>query len=339
MNVDELRRALTELAGEPPAATPAFERLSRRVRRSRRRRLAVGVTVVAVLVLASVVGVRSLGSDGQVPRVATVAPTTSVTTATPTTVAIPAGVQRALDAWKSFPVDASPRPLIVFEPVNAPDGGFPDNDTKLAWESGQFAVSTALPTSPSTSGGYPLVNGQVAIGRIAGEATPGPTATKPLDVTAVTLGSAQFPTDRGMRQLPAWIVTFAGIANPAQVLAVSQPAVFQPPAPVAGGGAGSATLVGDRTLQIQVFGKAAGDGPCQANYEVHVYESEQAVAVVTHEIPKPPSATTTAPVVCADVGYTQILTTTIARPLGNRVVINGTTRAPLAVTSASGASG
>jgi hypothetical protein len=339
MNVDELRSALTELAGEPPAAAPAFERVSRRVRRSRRRRFVVGVTVVAALVLASVVGARSLGHDDRVPRVATVVPTTSVTTATPTTIAIPAGVQSALDAWKAFPVDASPRPLIVFEPVNAPDGGFPDNDTKLAWESGQFTESIAPPTLPSTGGGYPLVTGQVAIDRIAAEATPGPTATKPLTVTGVTLGSAAFSTDRGMQQLPAWLVTFAGVANPAQVLAVAQSALFTPPPAKAGpGSAGGVTLIDDRTLQVRLIGKAPGNGPCEANYEVHAYESDHAVALVAREIPKP-STTTTAPVICTSAAYSQILTTTIEQPLGNRVAIDGTTRAPLAVTSASGTSG
>jgi hypothetical protein len=81
-----------------------------------------------------------------------------------------------------------------------------------------------------------------------------------------------------------------------------------------------------------------GKAPCEANYEVHAYESDQAVAIVTREIPNL-STTTTAPVVCSSAAYSQTLTTTIDRPLGNRVVINGATRAPLAVTSASGASG
>jgi hypothetical protein len=339
MNVDELHRALTELAGEPPAPAPAFERVSRRVRRSRRRRFVAGVTVAAVVVVASVVGVRSLGSDDRVPRVATVVPTTSATTATPTTVTIPHGVQGALDAWKAFPVDANPRPLILFEAVNAPDGGFPDNDTKLAWESGQFTVGAALPTSPSSSAGYPLISGQAAIDRIAAEATPGPRATKPLTVTGVTLGSAPFSTDRGMQPLPAWRVTFAGVAHPAQVLAIAQSALFTPPPAIAGrGSAGAVTLVDERTLQVRIIGKAPGTGPCEANYEVHAYESDHAVALVAREIPKP-STTTTAPVICSSAAYSQILMTTIDRPLGNRVAIDGTTRAPLAVTSASGASG
>jgi hypothetical protein len=230
----------------------------------------------------------------------------------------------------------------VFEPVNAPEGGFPDNDTKLAWESGQLRVNTTLPPVP-THGGYPLVEAQVAIDRIKAEATPGPTATTPLTVTSATLGTAGFSTDRGTRDLPAWIVTLAGIAKPAQVLAVAPSALFQPP-PISGaqgGGGGAVTLVGDRTLQVRVFGKAAGDGPCEARYEVFAYESHQAVAIVTREIPKasPPTTSSTDPgtfTACADVGYTQTVTTTIEQPLGNRVVVNGATRAPLAVTSASG---
>jgi hypothetical protein len=139
-------------------------------------------------------------------------------------------------------------------------------------------------------------------------------------------------------------VTLAGIAKPAQVMAVGPSALFQPPAPTTGapgGGGGAVTLVGDRTLQVRVFGKAAGDGPCQARYEVHAYESHEAVAIVTREIPKatPPTTSTTDPgslTLCADVGYTQTITTTIEHPLGNRVVVNAATRAPLAVTAASG---
>jgi hypothetical protein len=142
-----------------------------------------------------------------------------------------------------------------------------------------------------------------------------------------------------MQQLPAWIVTLAGVAHPAQVLAVAQSALFTPPPAIAGpGSAGGVTLVDDRTLQVRLIGKAPGNGPCEANYEVHAYESDHAVALVAREIPKP-STTTTAPVICASGGYSQTLTTTIGRPLGNRVAIDGTTRAPLAVTSASGASG
>jgi hypothetical protein len=145
-----------------------------------------------------------------------------------------------------------------------------------------------------------------------------------------------------MQELPAWIVALAGVAHPAQVLAIAQSALFTPPPAIAGpGSAGAVTLADDRTLQVRVIGKAPGDGPCQANYEVHAYESDQAVALVAREIPKPSTTTTTAtaPVVCSSAAYSQILTTTIERPLGNRVAIDGTTRAPLAVTSASGRSG
>jgi hypothetical protein len=344
VNVDELRAALTEVAGDRPDAGGAYDGVVRRVRRARRRRFSAGAAVVAVVVLASFVGIRAIGDDGSLPRVATALPTTTVTEPPPTTaVTIPGGVQSALDAWKGFPVDASPRPLIVFEPVNAPEGGFPDNDTKLAWESGQLRVGTTLPPAPS-DGVYPLVGAQVAVDRIEAEATPGPTATTPLTVTSATLGTAAFSTDRGTHVLPAWIVSFAGIANPAQVLAVGPSALFQPPAPttgVHGGGGGAVTLVGDRTLQVRLVGKAAGDGPCEARYEVRAYESDQAVAIATREIPKASSPTTSTTdsgslTLCADVGSTQTVTTTIERPLGNRVVVNGATRAPLAVTAASG---
>ena len=102
-----------------------------------------------------------------------------------------------------------------------------------------------------------------------------------------------------MQQLPAWIVTLAGVAHPARVLAVAQSALFTPPPAIAGpGSAGGVTLIDDRTLKFGSSGRLGGrsvrgelrgllrtQGPCRRTR-------------LAREIPKP-STTTTAPVICA----------------------------------------
>ena len=59
-------------------------------------------------------------------------------------------------------------------------------------------------------------------------AAKGPPVATRLTVTGAHLGTAVFDTDRGPRQLPAWLFGLAGVHDPAAVLAVAASRIFVP---------------------------------------------------------------------------------------------------------------
>ena len=98
--------------------------------------------------------------------------------------------------------------------------GFPNNDTKLAYEDGTLVAPSVFRQDPmQRQGSHCRVS--TAFDALKTAATSGPPATAPLVVTSVGLGTGVFATDRGRRTLPAWLFSFQGVENPAQVLAVS----------------------------------------------------------------------------------------------------------------------
>jgi hypothetical protein len=237
-------------------------------------------------------------------------------------------VSAALAAWSHFPAHASTRPLVLVDDdtVNAPTLGFPSDDTKLAYEDGTFTAPLSLPAGPQSAAGFPLVSSQSAFNALKAAATPGPPAAAPLLVTSVKLGTGVFATDRGRRTLPAWLFAFQGVGNPAQVLAVSPRRLFAPPrrilvqAPALESSPtiGSATLAPNhRTLRVGFAGAPEGTGPCEAMYSLSVGASRTAVAlevhVVTHD---------RADAGCLLQASFNQLATTLAAPLGPRVVVD-----------------
>jgi len=66
---------------------------------------------------------------------------------------VPADV--ALDMWSDFPVDRTPRPLVVLGGLDivAPLYGFRDSVLKCAYSDGAFEPPSTFPTSPPTSDG------------------------------------------------------------------------------------------------------------------------------------------------------------------------------------------
>ena len=237
-------------------------------------------------------------------------------------------VSAALVAWAHFPIQVSPRLLVLVkdDAVNAPAFGFPNDASAIAYQDGMVTAPSRFPTGPRSAAGFPLVSPQSAFNALKAAATPGPPAAAPLGVTSVTLGSGVFATDRGRRTLPAWLFAFHGIENPAQVLAVSPRRIFAPPrrmlvqAPELENSptVGSATLAPNhRTLTVRFAGAPEGTGPCEATYSLDLGVSRTAVAVVVH-------------VATYDRGDAGFLlpasfnqsTTTLATPLGNRVVVD-----------------
>jgi hypothetical protein len=244
-----------------------------------------------------------------------------------------------LQAWADFPLNATPRPIVlVGSPVLVPSK-FPDGDAKLAFMSGAFDLPGALPSGPVTADGYPVTSATAALGMLRSQSHQAVTnsaaspAAKRLAITAARLSRATFITDRGEQSLPAWLFSVAGIDDPVGVLAVSPTAQWSPPGRSSQtdgtGSVGGATVGSDhRTLTVGFIGAQAGTGACTASYELSLAES--ATAVVVAVIEHSHNASTT---ICDLVGHLRTASAALSTPLGARVVLDAATGLPVAVTS------
>jgi hypothetical protein len=334
VRTEDLRIALDEAAGPSPPAAPAYEGVLLRAMRARRRRRLAGTALALVAGMAVATSWWAVREGDDEERVATAPASPRARTEV---TEVPAAVAMALDAWATFPVSVSPRPVVASYLVNAPASGFPSEDTKNAFESGQFRLATAVPDGPAEAGGIPLIVGEEILRRLRTGGSPGPRSEADLTITSIRLGSASFRTDRGLSDLPAWLITFRGIAGPAQVMAVAEPALFTPPprAEVASLlNEGSVTVEDERKLTVGFTGSAPGGGPCSSEYALDVYPTDRAVALVVRELDAPSGGTApgSEPVFCTSEGHSRQVSATLDHPLGARVVIDGETAAPMVVT-------
>jgi hypothetical protein len=253
--------------------------------------------------------------------------TTFTTPATGSSTGTSLEMGEAVDAWATFPVNASPRPIVLTsDPVSAPDTGFATDDAKEAFASGAFVAPRAYPTGPTESDGLPVASAADAFTTMRNEGTPAsgaPTPPTPLVVTNVRFGTASFGTDRGTRSLPAWMFSFAGVQDPAAVLAVAPSATFHEPADTSTIGARLGT--DGRHVIITFVGAKAGTGPCTADYTVDQFASDTAVAVKVRETRDGGGA-------CTDIGYTRRVEIALDSPLGNRVLVDAKTKAAVPLT-------
>jgi hypothetical protein len=244
-------------------------------------------------------------------------------------------VQQVLRAWSAFPAGASPRPLILAGPrVADPRSGFPTGAAKLAYLEGAFALPATLPSGPAAAAGFPLIASRAAAGVLRSAAAEGPPTAGRLTVTSVRLGTGPFATDRGVRQLPAWLFGFAGVPDPAAVLAVAPSRIFAPPAGPASSASPdmSARLGPDRrTLTIRLFGAASGTGPCTASYSVRQAASPAAVAVVVREHAHGGA------VACSSVAYLRQVKVVLPAPLAGQVLVDAASGAAIPVIVAASA--
>jgi hypothetical protein len=215
--------------------------------------------------------------------------------------------------WKSFPVTAQPRPLVLtVARILDPPTGFVTGDQKLAYGSGQFALATTLPAAPPTSGGYAIVAAKAALEQLRSSSDgSGMGAVSPLRITAITLGRATFGTDRGQRLLPAWRLTLAGVSGAAQVLAVA-PSQLWPPKPLPVDPWDKAAIAADdQSITYSFLGSPSN---CIAHYAGKLAESRTAAVLSVREI-------TARPVSCPAVGVERTVTVHLSEPLGNRVLL------------------
>lgn len=239
-------------------------------------------------------------------------------------------LHQALRKWSGFPVSRRPRPLVLAAPyVNGPRG-FPSGAAKLAFISGAIDPPAALPASPARAAGYPLISAGEAFRALIPAAAQGPAAGIRLKASTVRLGRAGFMTDRGMRQLPAWLFGFRGIQGLAAVLAVAPAGIFSPPRPALRSPLVSTARLGSnrRTLTAEFVGAAAGTGPCTADYRLELAESRTAVVVGILEHDHAGGMS------CAAGGYPRRATAVLLVPLGSRVVVDAVSGTAVAVTEA-----
>ena len=259
--------------------------------------------------------------------------TSDGTGATPSDQAV---LQMALAAWADFPVDASPRPLVLPDGNEQMGGGFSVSNVaqKIAFGVGAINSPPTLPSTPTEADGYQLITAEQAFRELSAGNGQSQTTTR-IETTSVTLGMGSFDDDRGAVQLPAWVFTFGGgVTGSDDVLAVSPASVYPIPAPLTASSELSmfyaATIASDgRTLTVETGG-SPGTGPCDAHYSLEVASSDTAVAagVVVRPNPAPSNQ------VCAVQAEQLQLTTILAAPLGARVVVNVQAQ-PIEVTESS----
>jgi hypothetical protein len=247
----------------------------------------------------------------------------------------PESASALLKAWASFPIHASPRPLVlVGSPVGDPQK-FLDEQAKLDYISGAFDGPASLPAGPSSANGYPVITANAALallrsqlhGNVSGS-TPSQPAVR-LTITEARFGSGTFATDRGDRTLPAWLFTFTRAEGLVSVLAIAPAALWSPPgqaAPTQGGSSINGAIVSsdNRTLTVGLIGAAAGTGPCTSSYTLTLTESSTAVVATVTEISHSSAGT-----VCDLVGHLRKVSAVLDTPLGNRVLLDAVTGQPV----------
>jgi hypothetical protein len=227
------------------------------------------------------------------------------------------------------------------------DGG----NAKMAWGAGLFVVATPLPSEAPPDGtiqwpdgtthAVPVISAQQALADMeAGGVSPCPECT-PLQITGARLTTATFQTSRSPAQAPAWEfslkdtdvkldqVAVAGQFTAPPVPTPNDQATGQQVAqPWVGPPVQSATVdASGMTLTVAFIGAPdGGDKPCGAAYTAEAVESDTAVVVIVYE------HRNTLPAMCSAVGAFRTVQVTLAKPLGNRTLIDLQAQ-PISVTA------
>jgi len=209
---------------------------------------------------------------------------------------------QSLAKWESFPVQANPRPLVLLGQTVNIEQGFADGDGKLAFSEGRIDPDGKVPPD-ATEAFAKLVK---------------PGAGEPrIKVISVVKGTAKFPTDRGPRDLPAWIFELTKTVGPVTVLDVK-------PNYQGSFATTTATLSPDGMTLTIPMGKP--QEPCpgepRVTHEAQWLESPTAVAVglkkITGEVAPGQRGNCAHDMALRLTDYTIRLD----KPLGNRVLID-----------------
>ena len=227
----------------------------------------------------------------------------------------------ALQAWVTFPVNASPRPIVLVDvPVAGPRGFYGSEKAKVAFASGAFDRPTHLPTGPASAGGYQIIGADKAFDLLKSQASGPVEGALRLTISDVRLGTGTFLTDRGSKTMPAWLFSMAEVEGVAAVLAVTPEAQWFPPELASGQSHDIGARIGadNRTMTVNFVGAESDNGPCGMRYTVSLTESHTAIMVIVVSHPNPNDSA----VMCTLVGYPRQASAVLKERLGARVLVD-----------------
>ena len=228
------------------------------------------------------------------------------------------------------------------------DGG----NAKMAWGAGLFVIANPLPSEAppdgriqwqdGMTGAVPVISAQQALSDMKAAGVAPCMDCIPLQIIGARLTTATFQSSRGPAQVPAWEFSLKDTnVKLDQVAVASQVAV--PPVPTPNDQASGQQVAqpwvgppvqsaivdaGGMTLTVTVVGAPdAGDKPCGADYTAEAVESDTAIVVIVYE------HRNTLPAMCSAVGAFRTAQVTLAKPLGNRTLIDLQAQ-PISVTAA-----
>lgn len=243
-------------------------------------------------------------------------------------------------AWKGFPVDRHPRPIVLLSAL--PEmAGFTTTEAKLAASAGMFelvagppeaprTVTAQLPDGPAQFDTLPLESAIKGLRAIRAKGAI-PDGVDPLRITKIELGTAEFSTDRGRISLPAWLFHPVDALGPIALPALPDTAFWpHEPRPSA---TPDAKLAADGTLTVSL---PAAEEPCpgQPAFRTDVDVTESATSVLLR--PRQVQVSTAPGPAQPDCARAAILRfeqhqVRLATPLGARVLIDEQD-SPIAVT-------
>jgi hypothetical protein len=224
-----------------------------------------------------------------------------------------------------------------------PDPSF-GNNGKMALMAGDFVDVVGLPSDTPADGQVRwqdgstqtvgMISAQQALAAVKGEGSgPCPDCVA-LKVTGAKLTTADFQTSHGTATAPAWEFALQGTDTTIQHLAVAHPLTVVPPTSDPNTSMQlisiqSATVAaGGQTLTVTFVGAPKDEGgSCGAAYTAQAVESSTAVVVIVTEHPGFGLS-----MACSAVGAWRTADATLAKPLGNRAVLEISQGMPISVT-------
>lgn len=326
------------------------------------RQLLTWVAVVLLVAACARAGAPSFGPDSSSPvntarATAPASPSASIAYEQAEDARLHQQAEAALARWADAVKHAGGSD--AFQPVGELYGQIGDwemavgDNNKPAVMAGLIEASTDMPGEMPPNGtvewpdgstlSVPLLSAAQALGAMqnVGQANGSCSTCTPVRVTASRLTTGTVQTSRGLAKVPIWAFSLQGSAVQITWVAVARQVVVVPPpwnpsdAPH-GISVDAATVSADgRSLTVQFIGARDGaDQPCGADYTAEAVESDLAVVVVVHGTgytgPRPSS---TYPIACDLVGYGRSAVVQLARPLGDRAVLEVKEGLPVPVTA------
>ncbi|MFE2424928.1 hypothetical protein [Streptomyces hokutonensis] len=225
--------------------------------------------------------------------------------------------------------------------VQLPQGGLRSQDDKRAYQTQNFALRGDLPTtwpkhgrvawSSNKSLTQPLMSANDAYKTLAQASIDGPQLT----VVGAKLGTMTLATTRGPATVPAWLFTLQGYTSPLKRAAVNPSTPPQSPIKPAHNFSDSQLAPLGRLLQVAGDGRSltviAYHGACDAGPSVEVLETGGSV-VLSAAIKNPDEGD------CSAQSREKQVTVKLVQPMGDRVLLDASTGAPVAYRETPGRS-